>query len=408
MSWTPPPRPRWLERWIAHGEAVGGAGNLVSLDRDELLGVASQSTSLEDFGGDAWRRHFEVFVDAADSEAQLHLPGRTLVRTEILQTLRNRLQLADLWKREPTLLEAEIEAPVFIVGSPRSGTSLLHELMACDPASRTPAMWEMQHPLASFEGSDRSELSDRVTQFWHDLQPEYETMHANSGHLPNECIFITMHEFLSDHWGGVHCVPSYDAHLRSSDQRPAYRYHKRFLQTLQAHSASSRWLLKAPSHLFHMETLFDVYPDARIIRTHRDPLATLPSAISLMGTLKWMRTNEVDMSQAPALLAFGYAYIYQQEIDQRADGRLPDERFIDVRFDDLVRNPIETIEQVYGRLGWRFDEDTSNRIAGYAAAKPKDARGMHRYSLEETGFDVGEEKKRFSFYTDRYGLPTTT
>lgn len=404
MSWTPPRRPVWLERWIAHGEAVGGAANLVSLDSEEMIDVARQSTGLVDFGGDSWREHFDVFLAAAESEARLHLPGRTLLRAEVLQTLRNRLQLADLWKRKPALLDADVEAPVFIVGSPRSGTSILHELMACDPASRTPAMWEMQHPLASHEGRDCSELSDQVTQFWHDLQPEYETMHANSGHLPNECIFITMHEFLSDHWGGVHCVPSYDDHLRGTDQRPAYRYHKRFLKTLQVNGESRRWLLKAPSHLFQMRTLFDVYPDARIIRTHRDPLMTLPSAISLMGTIRWMRTSQVDMSQIPTRLALGYAFIYRQEIEQRESGVLPDDRFIDVKFDDLVHDPLLTLERVYQKLGWRFGDEARRRIADYAAKKPKDARGVHRYSLEEVGFDANEERKRFRFYSDRYGL----
>jgi hypothetical protein len=404
MSWTPPRRPVWVERWIAHGDAVGGAANLVPLDSEELLDNARRSTGLDAFGGDAWREHFEIFVAALESEAQLHLPGRTLVRAEILQTLRNRLQLADLWDRNPALLDAKVEAPVFIVGSPRSGTSILHELMACDPASRTPAMWEMHHPVASFEGRDRSELSDQVTQFWHDLQPEYETMHANSGHLPNECIFITMHEFLSDHWGGVHCVPGYDAHLRDTDQRPAYRYHERFLKTLQANSDSRRWLLKAPSHLFQMRTLFDVYPDARIIRTHRDPLKTLPSAISLMGTLKWMRTNQVDMSQVPAQLAYGYAFIYQQEIEQRESGALPDDRFIDVRFDDIVRDPLKTLETVYTDLGWRFGAETRRRFSEYAAKNAKGARGAHRYQLEEAGFDADHERERFRFYSDRYGV----
>jgi hypothetical protein len=404
MSWAPPRRPVWVERWIAHGEAVGGAANLVSLDCEELIDVARRSTGLMDFGGDTWRENFEVFIHAAETEAQLHLPGRTLVRAEVLQTLRNRLQLAELWKREPVLLDAEVEAPVFIVGSPRSGTSILHELLACDPASRTPAMWEMQHPLASFEGRDRSELSDRVVRFWHDLQPEYATMHTNSGHLPNECIFITMHEFLSDHWGGVHVVPSYNSYLRGTDQRPAYRYHKRFLKTLQANSNSRRWVLKAPSHLFHMRSLLDIYPDARIIRTHRDPLKTLPSAISLMGTLQWMRTSRVDLSQAPARLAFGYAFIYQQEIEQRESGLLPDDRFIDVRFEELVRDPMTTLERLYEKLGWGLDAEARGKIAAYAAQKTKDGRGVHRYSLEEAGFDADEERRRFRFYSERYGV----
>lgn len=406
MSFVPPPRPRWAERLIAHGDAVGGADKLVSLDADELLATACESTGLDDFGDGDWRTHFEVLIRALESESHLHLLGRLLARTEILQALRNRLRLQSLWREDPGLLDAGVDAPVFIVGSPRSGTSILHELLACDSASRTSAMWEMQHPVEAVTGSDSdtAELADRVTQFWHDLQPEYETMHANSGHLPNECIFITLHEFLSDHWGGSHVIPSYDAHLRASDQRPAYAFHKRFLQTLQARPGPRRWLLKAPSHLFHLPTLFDVYPDARIVRTHRDPLKTLPSAVSLMGTLKWMRCEEVDMSAAPAQLAFGYATIFEREISQRESGALPDERFIDVQFESLVRDPVRTVESVYERLGWPIDDALRKGIRDYASRKPKDSRGPHRYSLAEIGLDPTAERERFRFYTNHFGV----
>ena len=407
MAWTPPPRPGWVDNLIAHGDAVGGSEHLVSLDPGEMLDEAQRSTGLSDFGDDGWSEHYAVLVASLEEESQLHLVGRLLVRTEILQALRNRLQLAELWRRRAEILEAPIDEPVFIVGSPRSGTSILHELMASDPATRAPAMWEMQHPVDAIEGRDLSEISDLVTRFWHDVQPEYETMHANSGHLPNECIFITLHEFLSDHWSGCHVVPSYEGHLYTADQTPAYAYHRRFLQTLQHRGESRRWLLKAPSHLSQLCTLFAVYPDAKIIRTHRDPLATLPSAVSLMGTLKWMRCREVDMTRAQAQLAFGYAYLYQQEIEQRASGELPDERFVDVDFDALVRDPVATVEGVYGRLGWSFTEQARSAVSRYAAGKPKGSRGVHRYSLDEIGLDGREERERFRFYTEHYGVTET-
>jgi hypothetical protein len=401
MSWQPPPRPEWVERLIAHGAAAGGAQHLVSLAGEDLIDHAMRATGLDDFGGDGWRVPFDVLLRALEEESRLHLAGRLIVRTELIQALRNRLLLTELWRRQPAMLEAPVEAPAFIVGSPRSGTSILHELMACDPASRAPAMWEMWHPTG---GEGEAAIADNVTRFWSDVQPEYETMHANSGYLPNECIFITLHEFLSDHWGGVHVVPSYDAHLIRSDQRPAYRFHRRFLQTLQARGGSQRWLLKAPSHLFQLRTLFDVYPDARIIRTHRDPLKTLPSAINLMGTLKWMRCEAVEMSGAAAMMPPGYAYIYQKEIEWRADGTLPDDRFIDVHFHDLVRDPAGTVEAVYRRLGWPFGEDLQREIVDYVARKPKDARGKHRYSLADVGLAGDEERERFRFYTGHYGV----
>ena len=404
MNWQPPPRPEWAARMIEHGNALGGAQHLVSLDGEDLIRAATATTGLTDFGGEDWRQHFDIFVRALEEESNLHLVGRILARTEIVRALTNRLKLAALWSERPSILADNVEAPVFIIGSPRSGTSILHELMAQDPASRVPLMWEMNHPVEALAGEDVAESADMLQQFWHNLQPEYETMHANSGYLPNECIFITLHEFLSDHWGGNHHVPSYDRYLQKADQRPAYRYHKEFLKTLQQRGASKRWLLKAPSHIFQLKALFDVYPDARVVRTHRDPLKTLASSLSLMGTLKWMRCNEVDMSKVPGQLAFGYAYVYQREMEQRASGELPDAQFIDVQFEDIVQEPVATIEGVYAKLGWPIDDTVRTGIGDYAKNKPKGSRGAHAYSLAESGLDADAERERYRFYMERYGI----
>ncbi len=401
--WRPPQRPRWVERLNAHGAAIGGARALVSLEPEELLAAARRSTGLDDFGGDEWRGHFEVLLGALERESHLHLAGRLLTRAEILRTLRNRLQLADLWRRRPEILREPIHPPVFVVGSPRSGTSILHELLALDPAHRAPAMWEMLHPVEALAGDALRAVGDAETTWWHDLQPEYEAMHANAGDLPNECIFITLHEFLSDHWGGCHEVPTYHAYLAKADQRPAYRYHQRFLQTLQQRERGERWLLKAPSHLFQLRALFAVYPEARIIQTHRDPLKTIPSALSLTGTLKWMRCDASDPAAGAETTAAGYATIYRRQIEQRARGELPDDRFVDVRYADLVADPGGTVERIYAALGWRFAPALRQAVVDYVAHKPRGAHGVHPYSLEEMGLDPALER-RFGFYCDHFGV----
>ena len=341
---------------------------------------------------------------ALEREARLHLAGRLLTRAEILRTLRNRLQLADLWRRRPEILREPIHPPVFVVGSPRSGTSILHELLALDPAHRAPAMWEMLHPVEALAGDALRAVGDAETTWWHDLQPEYEAMHANAGDLPNECIFITTHEFLSDHWGGCHNVPTYQAYLAKADHRPAYRYHQRFLQTLQQRERGERWLLKAPSHLFQLRALFAVYPEARIIQTHRDPLKTIPSSLSLMGTLKWMRCEESDPAAGAESTAAGYATIYRRQIEQRARGELPDDRFVDVRYADLLADPGGTVERIYAAFGWRFAPALRQAVVDYVARKPRGAHGVHRYSLEEMGLDPAVERKRFAFYCDHFGV----
>lgn len=393
-----------MERLNAHGAAVGDARWLVSLDPAELLEAARRSTGLDDFGGDEWRAHYDVFVAALERESQLHLAGRLVTRTEILRTLRNRLLLADLWRRSPAILEEPIHAPIFVVGSPRSGTSILHELLALDPAHRTPAMWEIEHPVEALAGDELRAVGDAETTFWHDLQPEYETMHSNAGDLPNECIFITMHEFLSDQWGGCHNIPTYQTYLVKADQRPAYRYHRRFLQTLQQRDRRERWLLKAPSHLFQLRALFAVYPEARVIQTHRDPQKTIPSSLSLMGTLKWMRCEVSDPAAGAEQSASAYAYTYRRQIEQRANGDLPDDRFVDVRYADVVADPGGAVERIYDALGWRFTPALRQAVVDYVKNKPRGKHGVHQYSLAEMGLDAAAERKRFAFYCDHFGV----
>jgi len=413
-GFSPPPRPRWLERLNAHAATAGGAQRLVSLEPAELLETAAASTGLDDFGdapefgGGAWRESWDCLLRALEQESHLTLAGRLLARSELLRSLRNRLQLTALWKRRPELLEAGVASPVFIVGSARSGTSILHELLAQDPASRAPAMWEMLHPVESLSGEALRETGDRVMTFWHDLQPEYEAMHANSGDLPNECIFITMNEFLSDHWGGVHDVPSYALHLVRADHRGAYRFHRRFLRTLEQRRRGERWLLKAPSHLATLDALFDVYPEAQVIRIHRDPLKTLPSTISLLGTLKWMRCERVDLSAAARALPAGSERMFRREIEQRASGALPDERFVDLRFHDLMRDPLAAIEALYERLGWELSPESRRAMAGYVAAKPRGAHGVHRYDARALGLDPDDLRRRFRFYCERFDVPEET
>jgi hypothetical protein len=405
VAWRPPERPAWLARLLALGDSAGDARLLVPLDPAELLAAARTSTGLEDFGEGGWREHFAVLVDALERESDLHLAGRLLVRAELLRSLRNRLRLHDLWRRRPEILEARVAPPVFVLGAPRTGTSILHELLALDPASRTPAMWEMLHPIEALEGESLRAIGDAEVRLWHDLAPEYEAMHQNSGDGPNECIFITMNEFLSDQWSGCHVVPTYEAHLRRSDHRGAYRFHRRFLQTLQQRRSSERWVLKAPSHLAHLREIFEVYPDARVVHIHRDPLRTIPSTLSLMGTLKWMRCARVDMSAAARQLPAGYAAMFRAEIELRARSALPDERFVDLRYHDLMADPTGAIAKLYERLGWTLSADLRGRMADYLSRKPRHARGPHPYSLAAFGLDPSAERERFASYQRRFDVP---
>src|SRR5262249_26298873 len=156
------------------------------------------------------------------------------------------LGLAAQWTNDPSVLERPVPAPVFVVGFARSGTSILHELLALEPSVRAPRTWELLQPADATGGDECAtrarQTGDAVHSFWADLPPEYDAMHHNAGELPNECIFATAHEFLSDHWSGVHVAPTYTVHLGKADHTHAYRYHRRILQTLQGERATRPWI----------------------------------------------------------------------------------------------------------------------------------------------------------------------
>jgi hypothetical protein len=407
VTWTPPDPPEWLTRLNAHGDAVGGAHHLVTLEPSELVATARDSTGLDDFGGDTWRPHFEVLVTALRDEARLTLAGRIVARTELLRSLRQRLFLAAAWKRDPSILDESIVEPVFVVGTGRSGTSILHELLAIDRTNRVPLTWELLHPGEAVQGHGASlrDTGHHVHAFWADLQPAYETMHHNDGDEPNECIFATMLEFVSDQWGGTYDVPTYSAHLIGTDHTEAYRYHHKVLQTLQRLRGGDRWVLKAPSHLGQLRTLFAVYPDARVVQIHRDPLKTVPSTISLMGTLKSMHSADVDVSGLAPLVSMGYGMMLDDTLDARASGELPDGQFVDVRYDELMTAPVDTLRRVYTELEVDWPRSMPDAITDHLAARPKGARGAHEYSLEEMGLDPVVERERFRRYQARHQVP---
>ena len=329
-----------------------------------------------------------------------------MARTELLRSLRQRLLLTETWRDDPSILDEPIDAPVFVVGTARSGTSILHELLALDPASRVPLTWELLHPGEALTDAEQARRAGhQVHSFWADLRPTYATMHHNHGDEPNECIFATMLEFVSDQWGGTYDIPTYSAHLVGTDHTDAYRYHRKVLQTLQRRDRRDRWVLKAPSHLAQLRTLFSVYPDARVVQVHRDPLKTVPSTISLMATLKSMHSDDVDGTALAPLVSMGYGLMLDDTIDARASGELPDHQFVDVRYHELMADPSGTVEQAYRALGLAWPAGLADAMRAHLAERPKDARGVHEYSLTEMGLDAATERARFTRYQSTYGVP---
>jgi hypothetical protein len=404
-GWRPPPRPDWVNDQIVSGRTVGPLA-LHPLDAEDLVATATRVADADDFGGDSWRTGFDLLCESLTAEADLHAVGAALTRSELLRTLVNRLRIVAAGPGP----DIPVTSPWVVCGTARSGTSILHELLALDPTARVPRAWEVLDSVPAPAGPpdpERVERIDREVRLWDRITPEYLTMHENGGALPTECIFLTAHEFASEHWSGVHDVPTYNKWLIGTDLRPAYRWHRRQLQFLGQHDApDAQWVLKAPSHLGALPALFATYPDVWVLQTHRDPVRTLPSTISLMATLRWMRSDRVDVDRLARTMVRGVAMLFEIVQTMRTDGTLPDDRFVDVAYADLMRDPVATLRTVYDRTGRAWPEDFEDRIREYLAAKPQAVHGAHRYDLADFDLAEADVRDRYASYVERFGVVT--
>jgi hypothetical protein len=323
----------------------------------------------------------------------------------------NRLEVRATLRQHPEILEEPIASPLLVVGTGRSGTSLLHELLAQDPRHRVARTWELLHPCppperATYHTDARIAAADQEYRFWHLVAPEYQTMHENGGDVPNEDPLIDTLEFASDHLMGSYPVPSYTRWLARNDPAPAFRAHRRFLQLLQWRGPGGRWTLKSPSYLAKLPAFFAEYPDAYVVLTHRDPLVVLPSLVSVMATLQWMHSDTVDVERIVKSAVHGTAIAMDLAMGWRADGTIPDDRIIDVRFADLAADPVGTVRTVLERAGGALAVDAEPRMRGYLDARPRDRHGRHEYDFSDTGLDADETRARFAAYQARYDVPS--
>ncbi len=386
--------------------------NIVPLDDESLLHSAMRKTGLADLGEDYWVEPFHVLLTALAEEAQLNLMGRLMTRSDILRILENRLLITDCRKRHPEIASEQIRKPVFITGLARSGTSILFEILSQDPSCRVPKYWEALFPCPppeaeTYETDARIQRADALVRQFDRVTPEHATMHETGGNIPCECGMLVAHTFIADHLAAIHQVPSYNTWLAHADLRPAYRFHRELLQLLQWKNHRQHWLLKAPWHLGNLQVLFEIFPDARVVLTHRDPIKSMSSTTSLLGTLAWMRSDRPFDSEAwdELMAAEVSAARLEAVMRQRDDGLIPDAQICDVLYTDIVSDPVGVAKKVYGAFGMNLTEDAVQRVQRYVASKPQGKFGWHAYDLDEAA-DVAREREFFRRYQERYRIPS--
>jgi hypothetical protein len=370
----------------------------------DLIQTAKRRSGLEDFGAGEFFEALSRLLDSCQDEAQLNLIGKIALKTDVLETLSARLQMERDRQLYRNITREEIREPLFIVGLPRSGTSVLHRLLGADPEHRSPLMWEVRSPSPPTRDDEKRRIQ-RATQscnFFNWLVPKFRYAHTVGAKVPQECVSLMTPTFLSDQFDAMYYVPSYRSWFFQKDLRPAYEYHHRFLQHLQFRRAARRWILKAPTHMFAMPALLSVYPDALFVQTHRTPVDAMASVSSLVTILRSAFSDAVD----PFIVGREAIDYWSETMDKFLieRDRLPNNRICDLEYDRIRRDPIGAVRGIYEFFGWTFSREVEQRMRALLASHVERQSANHRYDLSQFGSSSEEILSKFATYYRRFGL----
>ncbi|TZG27726.1 sulfotransferase family protein [Sphingomonas montanisoli] len=403
MTWDPGARPAWVQHAID-----GEGGPLYAISRQplvvgDLLAEAELTTGLSDWGPDDFREPLDVFIAAIEAEANLHPAGRLRLRGEVIHALENRLRHYRHLAEYPAVFDERIVAPIIVTGSPRAGTSMMHELLALLPNMRAPVTWEYwwPTPFANHHGGrdPRIELANADVRLLAELSVSMDGIHTYGGLQLREDPSAMLPAFRADPLWTYSRVPSYDRWIQANGLRPGYEYHRQVLQILQHQARDGRtWVIKAPSHLGYLELMLELYPDARIVVCHRDPMAMISSVTSLIATLRWSSAEGVDFQEVARESMDQFGRNLDAVLDLRKRGVLTDDRCIDVTFDQFTGDQAGTVKRIAERFGIPFNAATEQALADHLAAKPRGRHGGHAHDVDALGMDIAAERARFAEY----------
>ena len=377
----------------------------------DLVASARRQTGLADFGDVDFAGPLRRLLESCTTESDLSLVGRMATKWDVVRFLSNLLRLRAEELRRPTIMAEPIERPIFITGLPRSGTTFLHRLMLADPMNRAPLVWETIYPYPDpRDRTDRraARVAGQLRTF-EKLAPDFRALHPLEADSPQECSEITAHTFRSLRFDTNYHIPSYRAWLDADVERhqPAYRFHKRFLQHLQSQDRArrepGRWVLKCPEHLFALRSLRTVYPDARLVFVHRDPVRVLLSQARLTEVLRRPFTRRMDVAQIGRDESARWLDGTRRMMEVGDDAGLP-EPVCHVHHMDLIADPVATVDAVYRHFGATLPATAETRIEAYVKAHPNGGYGRHEYHSADHGLDPAIERARFRPYMLRFGI----
>ncbi len=372
-----------------------------ALDVDGLLAAACDKTGLTDYGDEWFVEPLRVLVTTLVTEASLSELGLALTHRRLVALLADRLRLRQLQAEHPAILDEEVVVAAEICGLPRTGSTLMHRLLAASPHVTSTLSWETSYPLPfPGEGPDAAERKRRAqdrAKLFLQMTPEFGDIHTIEWDGPEEDVILLDRTFTSMSYDSFYQVPTYGLWLRKVDQGPAYRELREWLQVLQWQDTTRRglpWVLKSPHHLTAVETVLSTFPTCKIVMTHRSPVKAVPSYASMVSSICGQYSDDVDRVAIGRYWRDRFVTTLRDFTSLRA--RRPD-RFVDVAFRDVVADPVAEATRVMSELGLPVDRDA---FEAYLARNREQRHGTHTYTAEDFGLSEAELQRDFAFYEE--------
>jgi len=373
-----------------------------------ILDAARRQTGLDDFGDDDFLEPMHRIIEEVPLERFTDL-ARVVMRSTFVEAAKNRLRVQDYVRRHPEVLDIPVERPVFVLGFPRSGTTILQNLLSRDTTRRSLRFWELTHPVPVHPDPDvdaqrRIRTARRILRLAYLVAPEMRVVHEVRATSPEECWPLFESHFSVLNFDLQSGAVGYGDWLAGRDMRPAYAWYRRQLQILQHRRPRRQLVLKCPEHLWFLDALLEVFPDASIVWTHRDPYDSVASYCSLIS-LNWrMLYGRIE----PLAIGAHITHRFASGVDaaMRARDRMgASDRIHDVDFRALVKDPAGVVHDISERFGLRWDDDPDEVVRSVLRDRRKDKRGAHRYDGAFYGLEHEALYDRFGEYVDRFGIP---
>jgi len=373
---------------------------------EEIIEEACRQTGLQDFDTETFRDGLDLLTANVRQRSDISETGLGVMRFYWTRNLANRLKVDDYHRRHPELSSSPVERPLFQFGMPRTGTTLVSNLLAADPARRSMLAWESNDPVppATRETLKTDPRCLAVKAQDEELirnNPEMAKRHFEPADAPTECTFIHGHEFKSCMLEALAAAPDYTRWLREdADLTLAYEYEKRYMQVLQ-HKTGGQWSVKMPSHALFLDHLIEVFPDAQLVWMHRDPYKATGSLLSLIRSTQLSTMTEVSVDYLrDVYVRQMFDHIQRaRDFDCRHPGRI-----VHVSYAGLIGDPLAEMRKLYTALGDDLTEEAEAGMRAYLAEHPQNKHGAHSYGLEEFGVTTAMLDEGFADYVKEYAV----